>query len=366
MAFRFREVTEAEEARMQRPSELFKAEVQNMHETFDSSYYNMTALLNTQQRDLRYAQEQMEEMFKMMREGQMPSQKQMEELQETMDFLSDINRKGWKIMEEHDSKFTEHAKNVENMMKENRKSINRFGDREDNTPAKNTKSSEQLNAEMIAELEAEGPVLEEFEEESTIDTMTSKEYHEHVETMKGLYPAPEPRENAPKVPEMDTMTKEEYHEHVQMMQRRELENEGPVAVTPTHGLTPPSEDMMQQLNAISDKVQLENMEHGYSLKVYFENGYHLDVEKTTHTPGQEWEIAVARGKDFVYDTPITDDKISFATESDIVDAAKSTKELPNPERSLEMKKMPEMESFKQASQTISSFVNKTPQFGDER
>lgn len=126
-----------------------------MHETFDSSYYNMTALLSTQQRDLRYAQEQMGEMFKMMREGQMPSQKQMEELQETMDFLSDSNLKGCKIIEGHDSKFTEHAKNVENMIKENRKNINRFGDRKDNVPAKNTKSAVQLKAEMIAELEAE-------------------------------------------------------------------------------------------------------------------------------------------------------------------------------------------------------------------
>jgi hypothetical protein len=70
---------------------------------------------------------------------------------------------------------------------------------------------------------------------------------------------------------------------------------------------------------------------GYSYRAHFVNGYGVSIVKHDGSYGREenkWEIAVLKGDELCYDTPVTDDVIGWLTGPEVVDYAKQIAALP--------------------------------------
>lgn len=76
--------------------------------------------------------------------------------------------------------------------------------------------------------------------------------------------------------------------------------------------------------------------NGLDAKMYFENGYGISVIrfKTPYGYGsytlneKQWEIAVLRGEDICYDTPITDNVIGYLSAREVTKIMKQIQQLP--------------------------------------
>lgn len=70
---------------------------------------------------------------------------------------------------------------------------------------------------------------------------------------------------------------------------------------------------------------------GCALRFTFPNGYAASVARDSVSYGGSqglWEVAVIHGKEFVYDTPITDDVLGWQTDDDVEQVLKRIRELP--------------------------------------
>jgi hypothetical protein len=71
---------------------------------------------------------------------------------------------------------------------------------------------------------------------------------------------------------------------------------------------------------------------GKRSRVHFDNGYGASVVSHTFSYGGAqglYEIAVLRGDDLVYDTPITSDVVGFLSEDDVTEVLKQIQQLPS-------------------------------------
>ena len=75
----------------------------------------------------------------------------------------------------------------------------------------------------------------------------------------------------------------------------------------------------------------DTLRKGKGSRVHFDNGYGASVVSHTFSYGGAlglYEIAVLRGGDIVYDTPITSDVIGHLTEEDVTEVLKQIQQLP--------------------------------------
>jgi hypothetical protein len=71
---------------------------------------------------------------------------------------------------------------------------------------------------------------------------------------------------------------------------------------------------------------------GKCARIHFDNGYGASVVSHSFSYGGAlglYEIAVLRGDDLVYDTPITSDVVGFLSEDDVTEVLKQIQQLPS-------------------------------------
>ena len=71
---------------------------------------------------------------------------------------------------------------------------------------------------------------------------------------------------------------------------------------------------------------------GKGSRIHFDNGYGASVVSHSFSYGGAlglYEIAVLRGDDIVYDTPITSDVVGFLSEDDVTEVLKQIQQLPS-------------------------------------
>ena len=98
------------------------------------------------------------------------------------------------------------------------------------------------------------------------------------------------------------------------------------------------EDYTQLEKVFTDTLKLLSAEYeekdiwdGYQYVVSFNNGYGISIVKHQNSYGHEddlWEIAVLKGKELCYDTPITDDVIGWLSSAEVMNYAMKGEMLP--------------------------------------
>ena len=82
--------------------------------------------------------------------------------------------------------------------------------------------------------------------------------------------------------------------------------------------------IVDSLSASLWSHELIERNDGVQLLLEFLNGYSASILRTDHSyggPAGLYEIAVVRGGDVVYDTPITDDVIGYLDQIGVIDTA---------------------------------------------
>ena len=85
------------------------------------------------------------------------------------------------------------------------------------------------------------------------------------------------------------------------------------------------------LKALSTEYEEKDVWDGYRYVASFDNGYGISIVKHKYSYGSEddmWEIAVMKGEEICYDTPITDDVIGWLSPDEVMDYAMEIKALP--------------------------------------
>lgn len=98
--------------------------------------------------------------------------------------------------------------------------------------------------------------------------------------------------------------------------------------------TPLREKYLKELKAMAYKFEDKSdkfIPEGFCYQAYFINGYGISIIKHDGSYGRasnKWEIAVLRGEELCYDTPITDDVIGWLTGPEVLDYAYKIAALP--------------------------------------
>lgn len=102
--------------------------------------------------------------------------------------------------------------------------------------------------------------------------------------------------------------------------------------------TPLREKYLKELKAMACKFEDNSgkiIPEGFCYQAYFINGYGISIIKHDDSYGRadnKWEIAVLKGDELCYDTPITDDVIGWLTGPEVLDYACKIAALPAVDR----------------------------------